>query len=80
MRNFKAHGLHVPQSCLIASPKALLVKLVLGDDENVVSQRPRDALNGPKLGHSWDQHEGSPCHAQRATLGYTAEMAVRLAK
>ena len=68
------------QSSLITSPKALLVELALGDDENVVSQSPRNALYGPQLVNPWDQRKGSPCHAQSATLWNAAKMAVRLVK
>ena len=78
--NFEAKGLHVLQSGLIASPKVLLVKLALGDNENVVRQGPRNALNGPKLVYPRDQHKSSPCHAQGTSLGDTAEMAVGFAK
>ena len=56
------------------------MKLALGDDKNVVRQGPRNAMHGPKLVYPWDKHKSGPCHAQGATLGYTAKMAVWFAK
>ena len=73
-------GLHVPQCGFIASSEALFMKTALGDDKNVVRQGPRNAMHGPKLVNPWDKHKSGPCHAQRATLGDTAKMAVGFAK
>ena len=80
MRNFEAESLHVPQGGFIASSEAFFMKLALGDDKNVVRQGPRNAMHGPKLVYPWDKHKSGPCHAQRASLGDTAKMAVGFAK
>ena len=80
MGNLQPKRLHVPQGCFVASSEALLMEGALGHDKDVVRQRPRDAMQGPKLVHPGHEHKGDPSHAERATMWNTAKMAVRFAK